>query len=229
MRHLGPVLAQNKQVFQSTHPLRGATLRMCAESSTTDFNPRTPCGVRPGRYAGICRDCIISIHAPLAGCDLSAHAVQSLEQISIHAPLAGCDSVAGRVMVGSGLFQSTHPLRGATSYPFYDDSKRTISIHAPLAGCDSFRCTPPQYIVGFQSTHPLRGATLRDSSRWMMATFQSTHPLRGATGRAADRAAGAWISIHAPLAGCDAGRICTCGVSAYFNPRTPCGVRPFWR
>ena len=36
-----------EQIFQSTHPVRGATsLWTCSIRQTTDFNPRTPCGVR---------------------------------------------------------------------------------------------------------------------------------------------------------------------------------------
>ena len=34
--------------FQSTHPMRGATFgRAMIDSNGDDFNPRTPCGVRP--------------------------------------------------------------------------------------------------------------------------------------------------------------------------------------
>ena len=57
----------------------------------------------------------------------------------------------------------------------------------------------------FQSTHPLRGATRRFRSTLRSRKFQSTHPLRGATRRRLSR-------------------FCA---SAYFNPRTPCGVRRF--
>ena len=56
-------------LFQSTHPLRGAT-RFCARMD----------GVEE-----------ISIHAPLAGCDLARALVDARHAISIHAPLAGCD------------------------------------------------------------------------------------------------------------------------------------------
>lgn len=34
------------------------------------------------------------------------------------------------------------------------------------------------------------------------------------------------ISIHAPHAGCDCTHKCRSALSFYFNPRTPCGVRP---
>ena len=36
-----------------------------------NFNPRTPCRVRPGLRKLCAIDCNISIHAPLAGCDAS--------------------------------------------------------------------------------------------------------------------------------------------------------------
>ena len=39
--------------------------------------------------------------------------------------------------------------------------------------------------------------------RKTLASFQSTHPLRGATGVVGYRDIGIYISIHAPLAGCD--------------------------
>ena len=168
----------------------------------SDFNPRTPCGVRPSaekettfqypfqsthplRGATLYASEIalikrISIHAPLAGCDRSTQCDRLLVGISIHAPLAGCDLVYLSEF-GFFVFQSTHPLRGATRRRLPGNCWIIISIHAPLAGCD-------------------RTATFwgRES-----AIFQSTHPLRGAT-TAWPRLA--WIS--------------------YFNPRTPCGVRP---
>ena len=169
--------------FQSTHPLRGATITphcvvgQCSVISIHAplagcdalnrllrwilfyFNPRTPCGVRPRCFRECVAELKISIHAPLAGCDRSAIFVRTL-----------------------GLFQSTHPLRGATALtvvsvctlrnfnprtpcgvrrraPVKSSATHRISIHAPLAGCDPafFRFTS-EY-VSFQSTHPLRGAT----------------------------------------------------------------------
>ena len=80
-----------------------------------------------------------------------------------------------------------------------------ISIHAPLAGCDDLGPVLAQNKQVFQSTHPLRGATLPEVNHKDQNTiFQSTHPLRGATRRGAGKGNGRKISIHAPLAGCDA-------------------------
>ena len=84
---------QHGETFQSTHPVRGATwLWYESKSQSIDFNPRTPCGVRPAtaRCCGLCR--IISIHAPRAGCDNG-----------FNVPATFADA-----------FQSTHPVRGAT-------------------------------------------------------------------------------------------------------------------
>ena len=78
--------------FQSTHPMRGATL---AHRSTpirvSHFNPRTPCGVRLRSWRLLGCGAMISIHAPLAGCDPGNAPVPTTPNISIHAPLAGCD------------------------------------------------------------------------------------------------------------------------------------------
>ena len=122
-----------------------------------DFNPRTPCGVRPaGCGAAICLDAFQSTH-PLRGATRRCADKRTDRHISIHAPLAGCDAV-------------TNPISGSV----------TISIHAPLAGCDALRVHDVQDVG---------------------------------------------ISIHAPLAGCDFPDAVVLEGAAHFNPRTPCGVR----
>ena len=60
---------------------------------------------------------------------------------------------------GTVLFQSTHPLRGATEFRSQVFHGRKISIHAPLAGCDAALNILCRFSFQFQSTHPLRGAT----------------------------------------------------------------------
>ena len=81
-------------------------------------------------------------------------------------------------------------------------------------------------MLPFQSTHPLRGATSASSrDRNTVFPFQSTHPLRGATQDTTPAIGRSTISIHAPLAGCDAILRISASKPADFNPRTPCGVR----
>ena len=126
-----------RSIFQSTHPVRGAT-----DVGTVEPNYKA-----------------ISIHAPRAGCDNYNDGVTAdKEIISIHAPRAGCDHTAGfkrflqadfnpRTPCGVRLklenhsrsekrFQSTHPVRGATAVVGDNIDFLKISIHAPRAGCD---------------------------------------------------------------------------------------------
>ena len=56
--------------------------------------------------------------------------------ISIHAPLAGRDHQLKCFWLNRIPFQSTRPLRGATSPPPPGPPWSLISIHAPLAGRD---------------------------------------------------------------------------------------------
>ena len=60
----------------------------------------------------------------------------------------------------------------------------------------------------------------------LTGSFQSTHPLRGATHSSSAALTQMRISIHAPLAGCDAALATGPSIPTHFNPRTPCGVRP---
>ena len=105
--------------------------------------------------------------------------------------------------------------------------RRVISIHAPLAGCDwspmSFSSPKRQ----FQSTHPLRGATGQQLIVAVVFGISIHAPLAGCDTRALRRFVKISISIHAPLAGCDDCAHIGHREDGYFNPRTPCGVRPY--
>ena len=114
VRHIGPCTHQKARSFQSTHPVRGATMRSGAVRAA----------------------CTISIHAPRAGCD---HAGISLSGgFSYFNPRTPCGVrlQAHIRMKIRAIFQSTHPVRGATCLWW------ALSIRMP-----------------FQSTHPVRGAT----------------------------------------------------------------------
>ena len=126
-------------IFQSTHPLRGATRpTTIAKPRTQHFNPRTPCGVRRVGITSFFTGILFQSTHPLRGATCRSSIRNSPPyRISIHAPLAGCDGSFGapacpptyfnpRTPCGvrriplkiSGipfLFQSTHPLRGATT------------------------------------------------------------------------------------------------------------------
>ena len=155
--YIEPALA-----FQSTHPVRGATLYPCrAELCTNNFNPRTPCGVRRHTRGGETRPIFF---------------------ISIHAPRAGCDSMTQCERIVRHLFQSTHPVRGATHDRLTEAEKHLISIHAPRAGCDYSNAYGCGHYYGISIHAPRAGCDNRDQPRLVAVNvFQSTHPVRGAT------------------------------------------------
>ena len=123
-------------------------------------------------------------------------------------PLRGATRAGGDECLICLSFQSTRPLRGATiTRAEHYQAAAVISIHAPLAGRDNMTLEADKYYSQFQSTRPLRGATPeRSSARWS-ARFQSTRPLRGATKSSGPSRSRWTISIHAPLAGRDDGKI----------------------
>ena len=125
----------------------------------------------------------------------------------------------------AAAFQSTHPLRGATDPPDGRELIQQISIHAPLAGCDFWRPTPcpddrhfnPRTPCGVRHSHP---AAARAALQ-----FQSTHPLRGATcGYYRNPKYTIFQSTH-PLRGATWQGWRIQKAPLHFNPRTPCGVR----
>ena len=194
----------------------------------------------------------ISIHAPRAGSDdWHAELDGQTQDISIHAPRAGSDAASPKSGLTAYSFQSTLPVRGATSTSivrpyarFYFNPRSPcgerrllrglfgfvffISIHAPRAGSDVFTSSFIRPTKEFQSTLPVRGATKGlDDREKIKSIFQSTLPVRGATGR--------WYSQSRnrtnfnPRSPCGE-RLPNCERRArrrdYFNPRSPCGERP---
>ena len=125
----------------------------------SNFNPRAPCGARPVKicmttssltlfqstrpvrgatpehitYAG---HYDISIHAPRAGRDrLTNNGTLRRTNFNPRAP-CGARLASGHSFCPVTLFQSTRPVRGATSHGFMLIDDHHISIHAPRAGRD---------------------------------------------------------------------------------------------
>ena len=169
----------------------------------------------------------MSIHAPLAGCDLTPPPPDGGITISIHAPLAGCDAGHGRSKHRRGdfnprtpcgvrhlytscmrwprIFQSTHPLRGATAgSAARDGPDGEISIHAPLAGCDSIYAHKSRSTTHFNPRTPC--GVRRVGSRVALRPGYDFNPRTPC---------GVRRRPHTPTQ-----------LRTYFNPRTPCGVRP---
>ena len=125
------------RIFQSTHPLRGATGgQRYFRRDRLDFNPRTPCGVRPLRLHVVDYIVNISIHAPLAGCDFDFCCLRTGARDFNPRTPCGVRPLGNEGLTIASVFQSTHPLRGATDTKQRLSGGEKISIHAPLAGCD---------------------------------------------------------------------------------------------
>ena len=166
------------------------------------FNPRTPCGVRQALFRFGIKPDTISIHAPLAGCDFfDSHKLPD-QQISIHAPLAGCDA---SILEHVASIDDFNPRTPCGVRPMTKTRKYLLTNFNPRTPC------------GVRL--PLGWLELRQN------VFQSTHPLRGAT-TSLFRALLLMINFN-PRTPCGVRQ--QCGIlharRRYFNPRTPCGVR----
>ncbi len=145
--------------FQSTLPVRGATILSQSWSmSMLHFNPRSPYGERLVWCLFWCSGGYFNPRSPYG----------ERQGWNVYTDMAD-------------VFQSTLPVRGATSGPLGAAAATNISIHAPRTGSDALKPPPPAPPLPFQSTLPVRGAT---------KIFLSRHTPRG-------------ISIHAPRTGSD--------------------------
>ena len=184
--------------------MRGATIVIQHIKRVFTISIHAPhAGCDPCTYLFFCL-AFISIHAPHAGCDFVVRAFIVSKKISIHAPHAGCDACSFLHSISPVLFQSTHPMRGATSAQSCYCAFQMISIHAPHAGCD------------YNRFHVITIVCISIHAPHAGCDEHHTKP----------RGANHGISIHAPHAGCDEILCHPWTLSQYFNPRTPCGVRP---
>ena len=209
-------------LFQSTHPARGATKEGRAyRALTTKFQSTHPEGCDFHRFAictylhhfhprtparcdrsGLClyhRETVISIHAPRE-CDSKINGVSATTvKFPIHAPARGATRGCYCHAWVQGVFQSTHPARGATprkngifGLPRYFNPRTPRGDkRLCVCSCAYFNPRTPRGVrhdtrwrdirtLTFQSTHP-RGVRLWASCAIRKTRFQSTHPARGAT------------------------------------------------
>ena len=212
--------------FQSTHPVRGATefvkqhfakgqISIHAPRAGCDratqggfpcrrnFNPRTPCGVRPSSAVSDGCSCYFNPRTPcgvrptIPVCFCKRALFQSTH------PVRGATENKV-IIIDESQFQSTHPVRGATLTIISILPTLQISIHAPRAGCDlEYRKRGfyndyfnPRTPCGVRrlgwggvrmdaiiSIHaPRAGCDVRSHvGTGSCNEFQSTHPVRGAT------------------------------------------------
>ena len=145
--------------------------------------------------------------------------------ISIHAPLAGCDRNSHNSGGGVFDFNPRTPCGVRPPGKVKAGKREEISIHAPLAGCDPLPCTVSMDIANFNPRTPCGVRPCCTLALHLLMAISIHAPLAGCDlGRKADVVV-VLISIHAPLAGCDRRGYPPQRPARHFNPRTPCGVR----
>ena len=191
--------------FQSTRPIRGATITVEIVSKTHSISIHAP---HTGRDDGLFPQHgphSISIHAPHTGRDLFVCDKLAFHKISIHAPHTGRDGIwvnhdfpviqisihaphTGRdvdcicIHRDTNRFQSTRPIRGATFPGSCRPPSCRISIHAPHTGRDQSRRQQKQTLSAISIHAPHTGRDHPDRQQCRLSNqFQSTRPIRGAT------------------------------------------------
>ena len=213
--------------FQSTRPVRGATCPSFSETYARQcFNPRAPCGARPTQSGKEFGPEAFQSTRPVRGATLSRYRIRL--STSCFNPRAPCGArhpfpdgngrvgrfnprapCGARRDVDTGRryrpkFQSTRPVRGATSASRLPACSSPVSIHAPRAGRDEWLNIQIQP-VGVSIHAPRAGRDVMSRARWICVScfnprapcgarhfrstyesltreFQSTRPVRGATG-----------------------------------------------
>ena len=190
--------------FQSTRPVRGATLERQILEDAFTISIHAP---RAGRDCSALQPCLknqlFQSTRPVRGATQHPSELQEIHWISIHAPRAGRDPNGSKIIFKGMEFQSTRPVRGATFLHFQQHHQVPISIHAPRAGRDfsaGYVRGRPSY---FNPRAPCGARRFTLSILRSTLAFQSTRPVRGATFNAGDVVPFFLISIHAPRAGRD--------------------------
>ena len=189
--------------FQSTLPLRGATQTfLTLIRSITYFNPRSPYGERLWFHALDFGLFAISIHAPLTGSDFCETGARWLvAEFQSTLPLRGATGQRHKFS-NPEKFQSTLPLRGATAGMPLKLWHYNISIHAPLTGSDLCNLCPNTSCNNFNPRSPYGERQNSSGCQSLRFLFQSTLPLRERP-----------VSVSTPKRVKD------------FNPRSPYGER----
>ena len=206
--------------------MRGATKLVCVAFHTDIISIHAPLAGCDQKAALAVRQLDISIHAPLAGCDFFSPQLFQSFRISIHAPLAGCDRVRAWARWGCAYFNPRAPCGVRLALACGEEGRTTHFNPRAPCGVRQVLANLVGAKLGFQSTRPLRGATVSRTPKQKKEAISIHAPLAGCDERLKGLSPDDLvISIHAPLAGCD----CPCVVFGRpcldFNPRAPCGVR----
>ena len=164
-----------------------------------NFNPHSPCGERPGVLTGGMVIAYFNPHSPCGERRQSPSAATSSRNFNPHSP-CGERLFTPPILPEVTIFQSTLPLRGATS-----------PCSLPFAATWEF-----------QSTLPLRGATQQRIARSVQHRYFNPHSPCGERPLTRPTAACSYvISIHTPLAGSDLRTYNSCNFQYVFQSTLP--------
>ena len=189
-------------LFQSTRPVRGATIARFHIPRVNEFQSTRPVRGATIRLIPLLRRERVSIHAPRAGRDASAPcACRALRCFNPRAP-CGARLLYGSQSSDLKSFNPRAPC-GARQFPLSEGSRGGVSIHAPRAGRDFHLCDNTDFPISFNPRAPCGARHVGSSVGHQSFGFQSTRPVRGATTPGSIGAYSKAVSIHAPRAGRD--------------------------
>ena len=135
--HFDALLA-NVAKFQSTRPVRGATLTSKSGAGSTTISIHAP---RAGRDvltgSGEWQVPEFQSTRPVRGATRVAHVADGVRMISIHAPRAGRDEAGAMLVIHVTDFNPRAPCGARPAPAGHSAPWHPISIHAPRAGRDT--------------------------------------------------------------------------------------------
>ena len=203
--------------------MRGATHALIAIlDSNIYFNPRAPCGARPGTMAVKHGKRLFQSTHPSRGATADKVTERLRHEISIHAPHAGRDTRWSSVGSARADFNPRAPC-GARRHPqSHPAGSGAISIHAPRAGATGCTDTAGICCLNFNPRAPCGRDYSFVKSCMRLNKFQSTRPVRSRLRRTLPGHTSFYFNPRAPC-GRDPNISFVALIDSYFNPRAPCG------
>ena len=169
-----------------------------------NFNPRTPCGVRPSRCKEWARTTGFQSTHPVWGATKAVGGGPDKGGDFNPRTPCGVRPQPQWAITRMANFNPRTPCGVRHLRPHGNVQIPLISIHAPRVGCDPQLQSPGGSRGGFQSTHPVWGATTAAIARYSsLMNFNPRTPCGVRHSGALGVVHPTVISIHAPRVGCD--------------------------
>ena len=194
-----------------------------------NFNPRAPCGARREDYGYCYRDFTISIHAPRVGRDVVTQAfIIHKREFQSTRPVWGATFLRRCTILRTPNFNPRAPCGARPSWRGSNTRQNQFQSTRPVWGATNRRAGGRPWQINFNPRAPC-GARLLYGQASVAGCIISIHAPR--VGRDFTLSPlpymGSGISIHAPRVGRDGVRLLKEAKRNDFNPRAPCGARPW--